>query len=242
MRQTLQFYTANAQGQQKNWIPNVANLFHLHCGRNFRCQAPHPFLAADFDGKSAPAKKLAGQEVKIPLGPFVRDHVCLDPERGSAIDSGNFDAEIVPAGTRFLAEIRCDGWNRALTDEESAAFDDLCALMLAGALGLGGKTTNGYGRYRVVESGYQRLDMTKPQDMEAWLNLSRDGLPGQSLAAKCLARPRRGLTGSLAMPLVCDTPILIGGGAPMLPDGSVSEADIIFALSPWLDYGKKSAD
>lgn len=180
--------------------------------------------------------------MKIPLGPFVRDHVCLDPERGSAIDSGNFDAEIVPAGTRFLAEIRCDGWNRALTDEESAAFDDLCALMLAGALGLGGKTTNGYGRYRVVESGYQRLDMTKPQDMEAWLNLSRDGLPGQSLAAKCLARPRRGLTGSLAMPLVCDTPILIGGGAPMLPDGSVSEADIIFALSPWLDYGKKSAD
>ncbi len=202
MPQTLQFYTANAQGQQKNWTPNVANLFHLHCGRNFRCQAPHPFLAADFDGKSAPAKKLAGQEVNIPLGPFVRDHVCLDPERGSAIDGGKFDAEIVPAGTRFLAEIRCDGWNRALTDEESAAFDDLCALMLAGALGLGGKTTNGYGRYRVVESGYQRL----------------------------------------AMPLVCDTPILIGGGAPMLPDGSVSEADIIFALSPWLDYGKKSAD
>ena len=243
MPQTLQFYTANAQGQQKNWIPNVANLFHLHCGRNFRCQAPHPFLAADFDGKSAPAKKLAGQEVKIPLGPFVRDHVCLDLESGSAIDGGKFDVEIVPAGTRFLAEIRCDGWNRALTDEESAAFDDLCALMLAGgALGLGGKTTNGYGRYRVVESGYQRLNMTKPQDMEAWLNLSRDGLPGQSLAAKCLARPGRGLTGSLAMPLVCDTPILIGGGAPMLPDGSVSEADIIFALAPWLDYGKKSAD
>ncbi len=56
--------------------------------------------------------------------------------------------------------------------------------MLAGALtALGGKTTNGYvplqgGRKR----GYQRLDMTKPQDMEAWLNLSRAmALPGQSL-------------------------------------------------------------
>lgn len=202
-------------------------------------------ILLDFDGLSAPDKMIAGQQVEIPQGPFVRDHVRLDCDRGCAVEGGKFDEEIVPAGARFLLEFRCDGWNRKLTDEECACFDRLCALALGGALDLGGKTANGYGRYRVIEKSCREIDLFDPAGMEAWLNLSRGKMPqtGEGreldLAPALEALPDAGLNGTAQMSLVCDGPILIGGGQPVLPDGSLSDADIIFALSPYLDYGRK---
>lgn len=203
-------------------------------------------ILLDFDGTPALDKKLAGKAVEISPGPFVRDHVRLDEERDSAVEGGKFDAEIVPAGARFLLEFRCDGWNRGLTGEETAFFDALCAQVLAGRLELGGKSSNGYGQYRVLESQMRALNLEEPEDMRTWLHLSRNRMfaPREgrevplSPAPQCAASG--GLSGTVEMRLSCDTPILIGGGQPALPDGNISEADIIFALSPWLDYiGKR---
>lgn len=224
-------------------------------GRMFgdiRNKAPVPSLIwcedgilLDFDGTPAADKKLAGKPVDIPLGPFVRDHVCLDMEKDSAVDGGKFDVEIVPAGARFFVEFRCDGWNRELDAEETEFFDALCALVLAGQLELGGKSTNGYGQYRVLESQHRELNLENPADMRVWLNLSRGGMFEESEgrevplspSPKCLAS--NGLSGSVKMRLACDTPILIGGGQPVLPSGEISEADMVFALSPWLDYANR---
>lgn len=202
-------------------------------------------LLLDFDGKCALDKKLAGQDVAIPLEPFVRDHVRLDPEKGSAVEGGKFDAEIVPAGARFFVEFRCDGWSRRLTDEECGFFDWLCSLVLGGQLGIGGKATNGYGRYRVVDAQCREIDLFDPAGARTWLNLSQnrlfDGGEGRRIAMAPETRVPRpeGLSGTLELPLSCDAPILVGGGRIAYGDAEASEADMLFALSPRLDYAKK---
>lgn len=200
-------------------------------------------ILLDFDGQAAMAKKLAGKPVALPLGPFVRDHVALDLDRGSALKGGKFDAEIVPAGARFLVSLRCDGWNRELEPTEEAHFDRLCALLQAGVLEMGGKTANGYGRYRSVQAQYRNLNLDHPSDMQTWLNLTRAAMlkPGEGhevpLPQVTEALPGPGLNGWLNLDLVCNTPILIAGGDPGL--AAASEADLVFALTPWLDYGEK---
>lgn len=216
-----------------------------------RDKAPRPSLIwcedvvlLDFDGQVALAKKLAGQEISVPLGPFVRDHVRLDLERDTAIAGGKFDTEIVPAGSRFLMEVRCDGWERELTREEKTHFDRLCAHARAGLLELGGKLGNGYGRYRALECSYTELDLKSPPDMESWLNISRHSsrfpYAGQELPLveedACLYP--EGLHGTLEMRLACDSPILIAGGSS-IQKGEIHEADMLYALSPWLDYARK---
>ncbi|MBD5641709.1 MAG: hypothetical protein HDQ91_04760 [Desulfovibrio sp.] len=199
-------------------------------------------LLLDWDGETALAKKLAGRPVAIPLGPFVRDHVALDLQTGSAVRGGKFDAEIVPPGARFLISLRCDGWNRQLACEEKAHFDRLCALLNSGALDLGGKTANGYGRYRCLEAQYRELNLENPQDMEMWLNLTTGAMlkPGEGrdlpLGANAAEMGGQGLHGHVDLELVCDAPILIGGGDPGTGRARPSEADLVFALSPWLDY------
>lgn len=205
-------------------------------------------LLLDYDHQPAAFKKQGGEEVQIPLEPFIRDHVKLDLERDSAADGGKFDAEIVPAGARFLAEFRLDAWDcqkSPLTDEQKACFDELCAHVLAGNLELGGQTSNGYGRYKVIDHSYRELDLLKPEDMQIWLNTGYGDLPEKDVAhARKLPEPvpldgEKRLYGDISLPLVCDEPILIGGGSPMPGDGREADADILFALSPWLNYEAK---
>lgn len=202
-------------------------------------------ILLDFDGAAAVDKKLAGNDVQIPLGPFTRDHVNLDLEKDSAVAGGKFDAEIVPAGTRFFLEIRCDGWNRNLDSAECEFFDRLCALVLAGKLALGGKNSNGYGQYRALTSGYREVDLTSAEGMLVWLNLSRRVMFAASegrqlpLPAADQVIATTGLNGSLQMRLACNGPVLIGGGQPERADGSISEADMVFVLTPMLDYERK---
>lgn len=201
-------------------------------------------LLIDFDGRPALSSALEGKEIQLPSGPFIRDHVRLDLDKDSAVEGGKFDAEIVPAGTRFFLEFRCDGWNRPLNVEENAHFDRLCALVLGGMLELGGKLGNGYGRYRPLEHSYCELDLAKPDDMAKWLNLPRSAILSNvgrriELAPENSGMGSDGLTGNLEFDLICDTPILIAGGQPARGDGRISEADMLFALSPYMDYSQK---
>lgn len=200
-------------------------------------------LFLDYDGKPCLAKILAGE---TPLfrqeeGPFIRDHVALGLETGAAKKGAKFDAEFVPAGSRFLLETRCDGWDRRLSDEEKEFFTALCGEILAGNLSLGGKAGLGYGHYRALEHSFTEIDLFEPEGMNAWLGLDPYALklPGKPLqtGAATRARAKTGLDGWLEVPLECAGPILIGGGASRGHDGE-DEADILFALTPRLEYGE----
>lgn len=191
-------------------------------------------LLLDYDGKPVLERMLAGEQPEITQGPFIRDHVRIDMNTGACEEGGKFDCEFVPTGTRFLLEFRCDGWDRPLTAEELAFFDELAGEVLAGSLSPGGKDSLGYGQYRVVTHEYRDFSLETPEGMAAWLALPDFDLaklgnpvsPGKPTQGK-----EDGLNGWLELPLACVGPILIGGGA-----SSTSEADIIFALTPRLAY------
>ena len=196
-------------------------------------------LLLDYDGQPALAKKLAGAAPRISCAPFVRDHVRIGLESGAAAEAGKFDCEIVPAGARFLLEFRCDGWDRPLAPDEEAFFDGLVADVAAARLPLGGKTGLGYGLYTVIEAGYRRIDLSRPEGMRQWLTQKAHSLPGTGrpdLPPAAAQAPCPGLDGWLEIPLACDGPMLAGGGKPGRPDGSVAEADMVFALTPRLAY------
>lgn len=202
-------------------------------------------LLLDYDGSSCLEHILSGSEPQIRPGPFVRDHVHIDCATGASVEGGKFDAEIVPAGARFLLEFRCDGWDRPLSQEETAAFDALASQVLAGNLSLGGRDALGYGQYRVVESAYRDLDLAKPEGMEAWLALPVFGLPpaeaGKEISvAQAAPSQGSGLSGNIELPLVCPGPILIGGGLLARPQGTGLDADILFALTPRINYGSEA--
>lgn len=204
-------------------------------------------LLLDFDGQPALAKRLAGVSPRIRCAPFVRDHVRIGLESGVAAEAGKFDCEIVPAGARFLLEFRCDGWDRPLSPEEEAFFNLLVADIAAGRLPLGGKTGLGYGLYNIVAAEYRHIDLSRPEGMRLWLAHKPHGLPGAGghAIAPAAAQPSApGLDGWLEIPLACDHPMLAGGGKPGRPDGSMAEADMVFALTPRLIYddGKRRGD
>lgn len=199
----------------------------------------------DYDNKVALYKCLEkGREaVKIKCDrPWVRDHVRLSLDHGTAKDGAKFDAEFVPAGARFLLEFRCDGWKKPLSAEQAAFFDSLCASALAGGLELGGKSGLGYGQYSIISHQYAEFDLKSRQGMEAWLNLEPEGefpqgskaLPKQEAARQ---EQGEGLNGWLELPLVFNAPVLIGGG--IAGENAIqSEADMLFALTPRLEYAK----
>lgn len=196
----------------------------------------------DFDGQTCVSRKLAGKKPGIEPLSVVRDHVKLDLDTGTGVDGGKFDAELVPAGVRFLLEFRCDGWDKPLEEEAVEFFDRLCAEVLAGRLDLGGGLSRGYGRYNVLDFSLSDVDLSTQQGQEAWLNLP-DGLslPGQKITPPAAAAlPRgNGLTGTMEIPLETMGPILIAGGSPVLPNGEISDADLVFNRVPYADYAQK---
>lgn len=196
-------------------------------------------LLLDYNGKPAMERLLCGDNPKITCGPFVRDHVRIAPQTGAAQEGGKFDTEIVPAGARFLLEFRCDGWDCALRPDELAYFDQLAAQVLAGNLALGGKTALGYGQYKVLAYEYRDLDLFTPEGMQDWLDLPAFGLSavGKEVTPGSCTQPQTsGLDGWIEFTLECADPVLIGGGVASRTSGG--EADILFALTPYIQYDK----
>lgn len=195
-------------------------------------------LLLDLDSRPALGKILAGQKPLLQCRSFVRDHVRIDLESGAGVEGGKFDMEIVPPGTRFLLQTRCDGWNRELTWAENEYFERLCALVLSGALELGGKTGLDYGRYKILRHEYRDLPLASAEGMTEWLNLDEFALPGaqSGLQAAEPAPAPNNLDGWLEIPLACAGPVLIGGGEPDKTRLRSEEADMLFALTPRLKY------
>ncbi|MBR3881406.1 MAG: hypothetical protein IKJ34_07435 [Mailhella sp.] len=195
----------------------------------------------DYDDQPALEKQLAGKDVALPVGPFLRDHVRLDSESETAQKGGKFDEEIVPPGTRFAIEFAFDAWDRKDVEKELGLFDRLCALAAAGAMPLGAHGTNGMGSYRVLKAESREFDLHSFAGMQDWLRLSsgidfvRDGGKPVILPAAPVLPQHEGISGTLTIPFEADGPLIVGGGSALK-----SGDDIVFATTPTLDYEKKS--
>ncbi|MDR1044970.1 MAG: RAMP superfamily CRISPR-associated protein [Candidatus Adiutrix sp.] len=215
----------------------------------------HDARLLDFEsGRPADLKKMAGLEVQMPLGPYIRDHVRLSnlevgeaAKGGTAETGGKFDEEYVPAGARFALEFFLDGWSGEPSPQAVAMFKKLCAAVKAGAVRFGGKAAEGFGEVKALESKLRRFDLKSEAGLAGWLNLSEGPgfaeAEGERLEIAGYDRPPtgQGLSGRLRIPLVGDGPLLVGGGV-ILPEardsqGSEEEADLVFYREPFFDYG-----
>lgn len=195
----------------------------------------------DYDGGLLLDRLLAGEDALLPLGPFLRDHVRLDCESETAAHGGKFDEEIVPPGTRFALELIFDPWDRTDVARELALFDQICALAAQGCMSLGGRGTNGMGRYRVLDTECRDFDLATFSGMQAWLGLSseagfsgKDGGCPVALPDAPAIRAGTGFSGILEMDLEADGPLIVGGGASLNADD-----DIVFATTPSFDYARR---
>ncbi|WP_297263025.1 RAMP superfamily CRISPR-associated protein [uncultured Desulfovibrio sp.] len=197
----------------------------------------------DFDEVPVVEKVMGGQEVAIPQGPYIRDHVRLGLGTEVAEEGGKFDEEIVPPGARFALELRLDAWEKAATSEEREVFCRLCAALASGHIRLGGKRASGYGRVRSLYAACRHFDLDTEEGMIAWLNLApaprfANG-DGREVALPDAAPPQwrgEGLSADLELPLTCDAPLIVGGVNVR------DEADIICLMTPCLDYAQKRVE
>ena len=102
----------------------------------------------------------------------VRDGVRIDAKRGTALDKGKFDVEVVERGTEFKIELECIIRISDAKDEPKLRrlFAALLYAFERGDIRLGARTRRGYGRGRVDNWDTRDLQMDKPHDVMAWLN------------------------------------------------------------------------
>ena len=98
----------------------------------------------------------------------IRQHVCIN-EKGTADKQGKFDNQVVFKGTRFVFEME---YVSTGIIEEKESIKSVLALIGSDQFRLGGGTTNGLGRMKVVEAKMAEIDLEKPYDLELYLKKS----------------------------------------------------------------------
>ena len=174
----------------------------------------------DFDGKPAWEKANRGEDIAIPQGPFIRDHVKINLATGAAERSAKFDEEIVPPGAMFAFEMSLDSWNNddeALEKSERENFFRLFNLIKSNGLRVGGKAVNGYGSFVTEYGEIREFDLRTAKGLEAWLNLCPAPKFAQSEGAEVgveaseLREKHSGIDATLSFRLRNATPVLVGG-------------------------------
>lgn len=94
----------------------------------------------------------------------VRQHVRIG-DKGVTEDTGKFDNEVVYQGTRFVFEIEM-----ITTSACQEVFEKVVNQLYDETLRLGSNTRSGYGKVKVVDCKSAYLDLTKPEDLEAYLS------------------------------------------------------------------------
>lgn len=97
----------------------------------------------------------------------IRQHARIT-DKGTAADKGKFDEEIIPTGTRFCFEMELRG------DKENGEkdFDKLLATLQYDTFRIGGGTRKGFGKIKILNIGYKALNLTVPNDFNAYLEKS----------------------------------------------------------------------
>ncbi len=205
-------------------------------------------LLLDYDGIPCSAKAVSGAEVKLDTDRrfFVRDHVKLNLEYAIADEGGKFDEEIVPPGARFAFELKLDGWDHELSEDEKLAFFVLINAIRDNSLNFGGKKVSGYGSYRTLYSECREFNLKSEQGLLSWLNLS-DGPEFNSDEGVSVNIPEIKQTikvdsddvisFSLEAPLTSTGPVMVGGNN--LDDRDV---DLTCIQTPFIDYQESVRD
>lgn len=85
--------------------------------------------------------------------PHYRDHVRIN-DRGVAEEHGKYDQILLPKGVRFCIDVR---WQGQAVFEES--WQKIQALLADPSFALGASTRNGLGRFKVVASSSEKLEL-----------------------------------------------------------------------------------
>ncbi len=233
----------------KDAEPELEDILFGHQNRNFSSLDQSASLVwcsdaslLDFDDDFAFKKIASGKDIGFGVGPFVRDHVNIDLEKGTATDGGKYDEEIVPPGVKFAIELKLDGWNEELGADKSDAFLKLCSAIKQGLITFGGKTVSGYGKVVCTYAEVKELNLKNKDDLETYLNLSdspvfadNEGHSVELLKVDDFTSKDGSLyTGKLVLPLVSNGPILVGG-----TNSKDSEVDMMCLMTPILDDKKK---
>lgn len=233
----------------KDAEPELEDILFGHQNRNFSSLDQSASLVwcsdaslLDFDDDFAFKKIASGKDIGFGVGPFVRDHVNIDLEKGTATDGGKYDEEIVPPGVKFDIELKLDGWNEELSADKSDAFLKLCSAIKQGLITFGGKTVSGYGKVVCTYAEVKELNLKNKDDLETYLNLSdspvfadNEGHSVELLKVDDFTSKDGSLyTGKLVLPLVSNGPILVGG-----TNSKDSEVDMVCLMTPILDDKKK---
>ncbi|MDO5667631.1 MAG: RAMP superfamily CRISPR-associated protein [Alcaligenaceae bacterium] len=89
----------------------------------------------------------------LDVRPHYRDHVRIN-DRGVATEYGKFDKILLPKGIRFCVDIR---WQGDESHEES--WLELQKLLSHPHFALGSSTRNGFGRFKIVATLSEKLDL-----------------------------------------------------------------------------------
>lgn len=113
---------------------------------------------------------------EIPHSPFyeryrhlpIRQHVRIG-HQGVNESMGKFDEQVVFKGTRFMfdMELVSDKYN-----DDVKKFEEMLSIFHSGMVRLGGGTRKGFGKIKLLDCIWREYDLTKPTDLEEYLNKS----------------------------------------------------------------------
>ena len=148
-------------------------------GQSSRLQLTWAYLL-DSKGKAAEGLLLGNEQKKRmrdPLyeaalhqidEPLFRDRVRIT-QKGAAADTGKFDRAVLPAGNRFVLELRL--WGKP--DGAQERWNQLLGLFTHPGFRLGGATRAGLGRIRLCTIHAGHFDLKNATDIDAFLQLGR---------------------------------------------------------------------
>lgn len=93
-----------------------------------------------------------------------RDHVRIN-DRGTAVERGKYEEELVRKGCRFVFEIELSG-----TEQDDDVWNYILDLINHATFRVGAGTRKGFGALEVVECMQQRFDLKDFDQLEAYLN------------------------------------------------------------------------
>ena len=122
---------------------------------------------------------------------FIRDGVRVDTKSGSAADKAKFDVEVVERDTEFELALACVIREADNSDTVESLFLALLHALQQGEIRLGARTRRGYGRGKVASWEIRDLQMSKSEDVMAWLRDDPESRPKSSLSTASLTTDQR---------------------------------------------------
>ena len=98
----------------------------------------------------------------------IRQHARIS-EKGVTVKGGKFDEQVVFAGTRFCFELEMVSDGNNYID-----FESVLSQINKKTFRIGGGTRCGFGEIEVVEMQRAKLDLSKPEDLDLYLEKSSD--------------------------------------------------------------------